>query len=172
MPPSRDVHLIREVLTHASVNNLTAIQSQQILQEEHNIQSSIRCLRGYIKKYGLKKQEEVPPDQAVVDEAIRKHFYLGETNKMIIISLRTEHNITIRERTHRRSMKRVGLRRVVDDIDSNQYSYEEIRRIIEQICEENNENAGFLVFKEILLREHNIHIHRYLTSSTLQLFMY
>ena len=69
-------------------------------------------------------------------------------------------------------MKRVGLRRVVDDIDSNQYSYEEIRRIIEQIREENNENAGFRVFKEILLREHTIHIHRYLTSSTLQLFMY
>ena len=172
MPPSRDVHVIREVLTHASVNNLTAIQSQQILQEERNIKRSIRCLHRYIKKHGLKKKDEGAPDQAVIDESIRKHFYLGETNKMMIISLRTEHNITIRERTLRRSMKRVGLRRVVDDIDSNQYSYEEICRIIVQIREENNENAGFRVFKEILLREHNIHIHRYLTSSTLQFFMY
>jgi hypothetical protein len=166
MSNRQDVQVILEVLTQAHVNNLTANRCQQILQEQHNIKRSIRCLRRYIKKYGLKKKNDEGADPAAVGEAIRKHFYLGETNKMIIISLRTEHNITIGERTLRRRMKRLGLNRRVDDIDSNRFTYNDIHLIIEQIRGENNENAGFRVFKEILRREHHIHIHRYLIFST------
>ena len=165
MPHLQDVQVILAVLTHAHLNNLTANQSQQILQEEHNIKRSIRCLRRYIKKYGFKKNDQGPDPGAVV-EAIKNHFYLGETNKMIILSLRTEHNITMGERTLRRRLKRMGLNRRVDDIDSHQFSYNDIRHIIEQIRAENNENAGFRVFKEILRREHHIHIHRYIISSS------
>ena len=126
---------------------------------------SIRCLRQYIKKYGLKKNDE-GHDPGAVAEAIKKHFYLGETNKMIIISLLTKHNITMGERTLWRRLKKMGLNQRVDDIDSHQYSYNDIHQIIEQICAENNENVGFCVFKEILRREHHIHIHRYLISFT------
>ena len=85
MPHGQDVQVILQVLTHAHLNNLTAIQSQHILQEEHNIKRSIRCLRRYIKKYGLKKNNE-GHDPGAVAEAIKKNFYLGETNKMKIIS--------------------------------------------------------------------------------------
>lgn len=56
-------------------------------------------------------------------------------------------------------MKRMRLNRVVDDIDRNQNSFEEIHRIIEKKWEEDNGHAGFHVCKEILLREHNIYIH-------------
>ena len=166
MPHPQDVQVILQVLTHAHVNNLTAIQSQHILQEELNIKRSIRCLRRYIKKYGLTKNNE-GPDSGAVAEAIKKNFYLGETNKMIIISFLTEHNIAMGARTLRRRLKRMGLNQLVNDIDSHQYSYNDICHIIEQICVEKNENAGFCVFKEILRREHHIHIHRYLISSTL-----
>lgn len=69
-------------------------------------------------------------------------------------------------------MKVMGLNRVVNDIETNQYSYEEIFCITERIHEENNENAEFCVFKAILLRKYNIPIHRYLISSTLKMFMY
>lgn len=64
-------------------------------------------------------------------------------------------------------MKRMGLNRVVDDIDRSQYSYEEICCIIEAIHEENNKHTGFCVSKEILLREQNIHFHGHVIPSTL-----
>lgn len=80
---------------------------------------------------------------------------------MIIISLHNEHNITIREMNLRCCMKQMGLNRVVDTIDSNWCSYEEINHIIEAICDKNNKQADLCKFKEILPREHNIHIHRY-----------
>ena len=70
------------------------------------------------KNNGLKKPDE-GPNQVVVAEAIKKHFYLGETNKMIIISLLTKHNITMGERTLRRRLKKMGLNQRVDDIDSH-----------------------------------------------------
>ena len=118
MPHGQDVQVILQVLTHAHLNNLTAIQSQHILQQEHNIKLSIRCLRQYIKKHGLKKNNE-GPDPGTVAEAIKKHFYLGETKKMIIISLLTKHNITMGERTLRRLLNKMGLNHRVDDIDSH-----------------------------------------------------
>jgi len=65
MPHCQNVQVILEVLTHAHVENLAAIQSQLILQEDHNIKRSIGCLHPYIKKYGLKKNDEGPDPGAV-----------------------------------------------------------------------------------------------------------
>lgn len=57
MPSWCNVEVILKVLTRVYVNNLTAKEIQQIIQEEHNIKCLIRCLQKYINQEGVEEEK-------------------------------------------------------------------------------------------------------------------